>query len=99
MGKYVYVAMAAILFILVIIVLNNMFIKHDKVETLNEEWKAKVESGDIIMPKRVKVTIGDSLYHDPTCAWVGSDSKSMSLEKAIEQGFHPCEQCLSGNDW
>ena len=76
---------------------NKSDLAEDKVyieSITNRPTELKDKSQSLVEPKMVKVTYGDSLYHDLTCEWIGRNSQKMSLENAIEKDFYPCSQCM-----
>ncbi len=95
MGKYIVVIILGIAMVLAFIALNHILTR-DVTEETSASYKrtVEVETGAIVQPEMVKVTLGDSLYHKPDCDWAGSSAKRMTLKKAIKKGFYPCPQCF-----
>lgn len=94
MYKYVVIIILGIAFIVVALSLNKIFKDKSEGESITLEYTEKVESGEILNPDMVRVTYGDSLYHDETCNWIGSGSKRMSLDNAKAKGFYSCPYCM-----
>ncbi len=59
------------------------------------EFEHRGEAG---MSEMVAVTVEDSLYHDKSCVWLGSEYKTMSARNADKRGFQACETCLGGDE-
>jgi len=93
--KYIVVIIIGIAMVLAFIALNHILTR-DVTEETSASYKrtVEVETGAIVQPEMVKVTLGDSLYHKLECNWAGSSAKRMSLKNAIKKGFYPCPQCM-----
>lgn len=98
MGKYVVVIIIGVALIAAVLVLNHVLLRGPDESSITYQKAQKIETGEIIEPKMVIVTIGDSLYHNPSCDWIGHGSKKMTLENAINRGFYPCTQCIEVED-
>jgi len=99
MGKWVLIAVRVIaiaIFVMVTVYLLNKILSKDVTEetSLTYKHKMEVERGEFVTPKMVKVTVGDSLYHDMDCGWAGKTAREMKLDRAVELGFYPCSQCI-----
>ncbi|NQT33713.1 hypothetical protein HQ587_00875 [bacterium] len=98
MGKYTVVIIIGIALIVAVLVLNRALQRGPDESSITYQKARKVQTGEIIEPEMVKVTIGDSLYHNPSCDWIGHGAKKMTLENAIKRGFCPCSQCIEEED-
>lgn len=92
-----------VFWVIVIVVASVMLVRFinpddEPVQIDLTEHQKTIDPSSLIEPQLVKVTFGDSLYHQPTCTWVGSDSRQMSLSKAIETGFKPCPFCIEDDN-
>ena len=95
MGKYLIVIFWGIVFIVVtVLVVRALRPDEERIEVMQEQYRYESDPSNIVEPEMVAVTMGDSLYHKPTCSWIGSRTKRMSSEKAIDQGFVPCPYCI-----
>ena len=98
MGRYIVVIIIGVALIVAVLVLNHVLLRGPDESSITYQKARKVQTGEIIEPKMVRVTIGDSLYHNPNCDWIGHGSKRMTLENAIKRGFYPCSQCIEEED-
>jgi membrane protein implicated in regulation of membrane protease activity len=100
MGKWILIAVRVVaiaIFVIVAVYLLNKVLSREVTEetSLTYKHKMEVERGEIVTPKVVKVTVGDSLYHDLDCDWAGKTARKMKLDDAVELGFYPCPQCMA----
>ncbi len=94
MAKYLILAFWGIVFIVATVLLVRSTNPDEEPIQIIEIAQQKVNTPDLVDPKVVTVTYGDSLYHEQTCSSIGSDSRQMSLSKALELGFEPCPFCV-----
>ncbi len=99
MIKYlIVIAIGLVLVFLAVFMLRSIDPEKQSEET-DDEFVTAIQNrpsspGSVVEPDMVKVTFGDSLYHDPSCSWIGKTSKKMTLEKAENLEFEPCSQCV-----
>ncbi|MBT3231611.1 MAG: hypothetical protein HN356_02245 [Calditrichaeota bacterium] len=99
MIKYLIVASIGLVLIFLAIFMLRSMDPERQIEETDDEFVSAIQNrpsnpGSIVEPDMVKVTYGDSLYHDPSCSWIGKKSKKMTLEKAENLAFEPCSQCV-----
>ena len=98
MARYLILIFWGIVFIVVsVLLVRSMKPEAEPAQVIQAEHQRVIEP-DLVEPQVVKVTYGDGLYHNPNCTWVGSDSRQMSLSRAIELGFKPCPFCIEEQD-
>ncbi|MFH0765197.1 MAG: hypothetical protein V2A61_02120 [Calditrichota bacterium] len=97
MSRHIFLILMGILFVVIIeFAFRWLDRSTDELAEVTSKHIEEVSPEQISIPDVVAVTFGDSLFHDPSCAWVGSDSRRMSRKAAIEKFFQPCPQCVGG---
>ena len=94
MGKYLYYGFIGLLAVVVIVlVMRWLDVWTDDMAKVTDEHKPEAVLDRVADPDVVSLTLGDSLYHDPECSWIGSGARRTSLKNAVERGFQPCPYC------
>jgi hypothetical protein len=96
MGRYLFIGFVGLLAVVVIVlVMRWLDVWTDDMAKVTDESKPEVVLNKVADPEVVAITLGDSLYHQPECSWIGSGAKRTSRKNAIEMGFHPCPYCIA----
>jgi len=95
MGKHLFIGFVGLLAVVVIVlVMRWLDVWTDDMAKVTDESKPEVVLDKVSNPDVVTITLGDSLYHQPECSWIGSGAKRTTRENAVERGFQACPYCI-----
>ena len=96
MGKYYYFAFVGIVAVVVLVLVFHWLNRRsDELADVTNRNNQEASSGTLVDPEILVVTLDDSLYHEPDCAWIGRESRRIPRKIAVDRGFRPCPQCIN----